>query len=82
MSEPQNTNRREAAIGLIKARNGWIRMVEALDAGINRWTLYSLRDAGVIEQVSRGVYRLSDEPRFLCLIKLLWRCGFPVLCCA
>jgi predicted transcriptional regulator of viral defense system len=37
-------------------------MAEALSAGISRRTLYLLRDNGVIEQVSRGVYRLSGLP--------------------
>ena len=30
--------------------------------GINRYTLYSMRDKGVLEQVSRGVYRLAGLP--------------------
>ena len=64
MSEPKNTGRREAAIGLIKARNGWIRMAEALDAGINRWTRYSLRDAGVIEQVREACTASATNPAF------------------
>jgi predicted transcriptional regulator of viral defense system len=33
-----------------------------ISAGISRRTLYLLRDEGIIEQVSRGVYRLSDLP--------------------
>jgi predicted transcriptional regulator of viral defense system len=37
-------------------------MAEAMSAGISRRTLYSLRDDGVIEPVSRGVYRLSSRP--------------------
>jgi predicted transcriptional regulator of viral defense system len=37
-------------------------MSEALAAGMTRYTLYSLRDRGVIEQVSRGVYRLAELP--------------------
>lgn len=39
-----------------------MRMSEALRRGINRHTLYSLLDRGVIEKVSRGVYRLSELP--------------------
>ena len=34
----------------------------AIKLGINRYTLYSLRDRGIIEQVSRGVYRLASLP--------------------
>ncbi len=37
-------------------------MSEAVKQGITRYMLYSLRDKGVIEQVSRGIYRLVDLP--------------------
>ena len=37
-------------------------MSEAIRLGISRYMLYSLRDKGVIEQVSRGIYRLADLP--------------------
>ena len=37
-------------------------MSEALSHGITRYMLYSLRDKGIIEQVSRGVYRLTELP--------------------
>ena len=37
-------------------------MSEALKYGITRYMLYSLRDKGVIEQVSRGIYRLVEMP--------------------
>lgn len=37
-------------------------MSEALARGISRYALYSLLDEGIIEQVSRGVYRLADSP--------------------
>ena len=38
------------------------RMSEALEAGLNRRSLYALRDAGTITQLSRGVYRLASLP--------------------
>lgn len=41
---------------------GQLRMSEALERGISRYMLYALRDRGVVEQVSRGVYRLVDLP--------------------
>ena len=41
---------------------GQLRMSEAIEHGITRYTLYSLRDKGVIEQVSRGIYRLVELP--------------------
>lgn len=37
-------------------------MSDALKQGISRYKLYSLRDKGIIEQISRGVYRLVDLP--------------------
>lgn len=37
-------------------------MSEALAAGLSRRTLYALRDAGTITQLSRGVYRLASLP--------------------
>ena len=37
-------------------------MSEAIKRGITRYMLYSLRDKGIIEQVSRGIYRLVDLP--------------------
>lgn len=37
-------------------------MSEAIKHGITRYMLYSLRDKGVIEQVSRGIYRLVELP--------------------
>lgn len=37
-------------------------MSEALAAGLNRRSLYALRDAGTITQLSRGVYRLASLP--------------------
>lgn len=37
-------------------------MSEAIRLGISRYKLYSLRDKGVIEKVSRGIYRLATLP--------------------
>ena len=37
-------------------------MSEAISLGITRYILYSLRDKGFVEQVTRGVYRLADLP--------------------
>jgi predicted transcriptional regulator of viral defense system len=37
-------------------------MSEAICRGISRHTLYLLLENGVLERVSRGVYRLSDLP--------------------
>ncbi len=37
-------------------------MSEAVSRGISRYALYSMKERDVIEQVSRGVYRLADLP--------------------
>src|SRR5438045_3870901 len=47
---------------VFRRRGGVLRMSEALAAGINRRSLYALRDAGTITQLSRGVYRLASLP--------------------
>ena len=39
-----------------------MRMSEAIRCGITRYMLYALRDRGVIEPVSRGIYRLAELP--------------------
>lgn len=37
-------------------------MADALRAGISRRTLYGMHEAGVLERLSRGVYRLASLP--------------------
>lgn len=49
-------------IEIFKKHGGQLRMNEAISAGMSRYRLYSLRDKGIIEQVSRGVYRLVELP--------------------
>jgi predicted transcriptional regulator of viral defense system len=61
-AEMVKKNLSEKVIRIIKAHGGKIRMSEAIAAGINRYALYSLRDKGTIEQVSRGIFRLSSLP--------------------
>lgn len=52
----------EEARRIIREHNGIIRTSQALKAGIHSRTLYALRDWGELEQISRGVFRLSDQP--------------------
>ncbi len=47
---------------IFRSCGGQLRMSEAIERGITRYMLYSLRDKGVIEQISRGVYRLVELP--------------------
>ena len=57
-----------ANTGLAKARHvftkhgGMLRTTNAIRLGIHPRTLYALRDSGEIEQVGRGLYRLSTAP--------------------
>ena len=47
---------------IFRAHGGQLRMSEAISHGLSRYRLYALKDQGVIEQISRGVYRLADLP--------------------
>lgn len=47
---------------IFRSNGGVMRTSEAISHGISRYQLYQLRDAGVLEQISRGLYRLTDMP--------------------
>ena len=47
---------------IFRQHGGQLRMSEAVLYGISRYTLYKMRDNGVLEQISRGIYRLADLP--------------------
>jgi predicted transcriptional regulator of viral defense system len=48
---------------LFRAHGGAMRMSDALRGGVSRKTLYAMRDSGVLEALSRGLYRLTElEP--------------------
>lgn len=49
-------------IEIFRRNGGQLRMSEAIAHGITRYMLYALRDKRIIEQVSRGVYRLKELP--------------------
>lgn len=50
------------AIELSREGGGVLRTKDALALGIHPRTLYGLRAAGVLDRVSRGIYRLASEP--------------------
>jgi predicted transcriptional regulator of viral defense system len=50
------------AITLFQEHGGTLRTAEALRLGIHPRTLYTMRDSGVLEQLSRGLYRLAELP--------------------
>lgn len=47
---------------VFRRHEGTMRTSEALDAGIHPRTLYAMRDAGHLKQLSRGLYRLGEAP--------------------
>lgn len=47
---------------VFRAHGSQMRMSEAMAAGLSRYQLYHLRDEGVIEPISHGLYRLADLP--------------------
>ena len=53
----------ENALAVFKKAGGVLRTFQALERGVHPRTLYGLRDRGLLERVSRGVYRLAElEP--------------------
>ena len=52
----------ETAVEAFRKNGGVLRTSRALRLGIHPRTLYQLRDANRIAQISRGVYRLADLP--------------------
>ncbi len=50
------------AIQLFRKKGGILRTTEAMALGIHPRTLYQMRDASIVEPVSRGVYRLASLP--------------------
>ena len=50
------------ATEVFRRLGGVLRTCEALDAGIHRRTLYAMRDAGLLERLDRGLYRLAGLP--------------------
>jgi predicted transcriptional regulator of viral defense system len=59
---PKPLNSLDQARQIFEARHGMLRTSEAIRLGIHPRTLYRLRSLGDIEQVGRGLYRLSDAP--------------------
>ena len=45
-----------------RREGGILRTGDALDQGIHPRTLYAMRDAGLLERLERGLYRLTDLP--------------------
>ena len=52
----------DAARRAFRHNGGILRTGEALDRGIHPRTLYAMRDAGLLERLDRGLYRLTGLP--------------------
>lgn len=55
-------NKFKEAAKVFKKHGGVLRTAEALRSGIHPRTFYAMRDSGLLERVSRGVYRLAGIP--------------------
>lgn len=53
----------QTAQKIFAENDGVLRTSEALESGIAPPILYNMRDKGIITEVARGVYRLTDHPR-------------------
>ena len=58
----KHPNKFETAKKVFHDRGGVLKTGEALSAGIHPRTLYEMERNGIIEKLSRGLYRLSDLP--------------------
>jgi predicted transcriptional regulator of viral defense system len=52
----------DGAIKVFRGRGGLLSSTEAIRAGIHPRVLYAMRDAKLLEPLSRGLYRLSGMP--------------------
>jgi predicted transcriptional regulator of viral defense system len=50
------------AVAIFRRNGGVLRTKDAIRQGVHPRTLYAMRDAGVLERLGRGVYRLADLP--------------------
>ncbi len=53
---------RDKAIKIFQHHGGMLRYSEAIAEGIHPRILYELRDLGIIEQIQRGLYALTELP--------------------
>ena len=62
MSAGVTDKRFEAARRVFRRGGGTLRTNEAIEKGIHPRILYAMRDAGLLERLDRGLYRLADLP--------------------
>jgi predicted transcriptional regulator of viral defense system len=59
--ENKQGSRFDKAVAIFKKHGSILRTAQALRAGIHPSTLYTMRDVGTLEVVSRGVFRLAES---------------------
>ncbi len=52
----------DRAASVFREHGGVLRTMEAVRLGVHPRTLYAMRDAGILERLGRGLYRLADLP--------------------
>lgn len=52
------------AIAIFREHAGVMRTKDAVESGVHYRTLYKMRDKGLLERISRGMYRLAELPPF------------------
>ena len=60
--KPRQQDRISEARRIFRSRSGMLRTREAIELGIHPETLYRMRDEGLLEPLSRGLFRLADQP--------------------
>lgn len=72
----------EKAIHIFSANGGILRTSQSVKQGIAPRTLYKMRDAGLLRQISRGVYQLTSNPLpgQLDMISVIMRVPKAVIC--
>ncbi|MCB1181711.1 MAG: type IV toxin-antitoxin system AbiEi family antitoxin domain-containing protein [Chlamydiia bacterium] len=58
------SKRIQNALAIFRANKGILRTAQAMHLGIHPEVIYRMAADGIIEQVTRGIYRLSDLPPF------------------
>ncbi|MCP4298612.1 MAG: transcriptional regulator [Proteobacteria bacterium] len=48
------------ALEIFRQHNGQLKMSQAISCGITRYMLYSMYNRGILEKVTRGIYRLKE----------------------
>ena len=58
----QNRDNIDRAKAIFRQHGGTLQTMKSIRLGIHPRTLYTMRDAGVLTQLGRGLYRLAEEP--------------------